>query len=205
MKAAVKLSRRSTLTLTALLLAVALALGFVLLRSAQGDRVLVATRDLAAGQLLSPNDFAETTAKLSPAATGYLGQLPTDSVLTQPLRQGELLNRGQLAAAGAGQLVHLAIDPSSPLATDVRVGSKVSLWFIPKPGLSAGGTSSPATKGSAVAGLVASNIQVLQITKNTDSLGVDKTRLEIEVQPELVAAIIALQAQDGNLSVTAQG
>ncbi len=196
------MSRRTTLALTAALLAAALALGFLLLRASQGTRVLVANSDLAAGMVLTSANFTSISAKLGGQAAGYLAELPMGEALTHSLRQGELLNSADLTPQSHLGLVRLALDPTLPLAADVRVGSEVSIWFMPKSNYTnptAG--SRPATS----AGLIASNIQVLQISKNSDSIGSTKTQLEVEVSPQLVPAIIAIQAQDGNLSVIAQG
>ena len=193
------MGRRQALALTALLLAAALALGLLLIRSAEGGRVLIATRDLAAGEAISSSDFSQAAAKLAPGATGYLAVLPSGTVLTRSLRRGELLNQVQLVSASDSGLVRIALDPTQPIASDVRVGARVSLWFMPKQAISS------VESKQASAGQIASDVQVLQILKNTDALGSAKTRLEIEVSPQLVPAILAMQAQDGNLSVIAQG
>jgi hypothetical protein len=200
-KAAVRMSRRTTLALTAALLAVALALGFLLLRASQGGRVLVANSDLAVGVVLAPSDFTSVSARLAGEASGYVSELPAGQVLSHSLRRGELLNSADLTLQAELGLVHLALNPTQPLAADVRVGSTVSIWFIPKSNYT---NSATTPKVGETAGLIASGIQVLQISKNTDSLGTLKTQIEIAVSPQLVPAIIAIQAEDGNLSVIAQ-
>lgn len=186
------------MTLGASVLAAALMLGYLLVRLLDGGHYLVATRDLAAGQPLEPSDFSVVTLKL-PTGSRYLGGLAEGQVLGHSLQKGQLLNLADITQADDSSLVHLAVTPTGPIASDVRVGSTVSLWFIPKVALLSTGK-----QASASGGLIAQGLQVLQISKSSDSFGSSKTQLEIEVNQTSVASILALQSAAGDISVVAQ-
>ena len=192
-----RLSRATAGIMAGILLAVALALGYLLVRSQQTTSVLVANRDLPAGQPLTAADFAVTQVRLASPVSGYLSQLPERALLSHSLRAGELINRSDLGSVTQGQTRVLAIAPNQPLAKNVHVGSLVSIWFIPKQ-LSALVASSPATAGS-----IASGLQVLAIDTSSNSLGETKVRLELQVEQSVVPNILAAISLDGNLSVIA--
>lgn len=202
MKATIRLNRRTSLGLTALLVMAALALGFMLFRSSATTRVLIANADLPSGQILNPSDFAFTDVRIG-QAVGYLTELPGGQMLQHPLQRGELLNQNDITNATTSNLVRFALSPTEPLAQDVRVGSLVSIWFMPN--TSATSATATTKAGSApLAGMIASGVQVLSISKTTDSFGSSSSRLEVSVAQELLPALISIRAAGGSTSVVAQ-
>lgn len=192
-----RISRGTAGLLTGILLVLGLTLGFLLLRSQATTQVLVASRDLPAGQLLTASDFAIAQVKLEQPASGYLNQVSSDQQLHHSLRRGQLLHVSDLGSSLDAQSLVLAIAPTQAPASNVRVGSLVSIWFVPKP-MSGLTSSQPILAGS-----IASGLQVLAIERNKDSLGETMVKLELQVTHDVLPNILAVQSQDGNLSVIA--
>ena len=192
-----RLTRSTAVVLTGILVALALALGYLLLRSQQTTTVLVASRDLAAGQTLTASDFVAAQVRLALPAAGYLSEVPDQAQLGHPLRAGELLNKGDLGSNLDVQTRVLALTPNQPLAANVHVGSFVSIWFIPKQ------PSTLDSKQTVVAGQIASGLQVLAIDTSNNSLGETKVWLEVAVEQSALPNILAAVSLDGNLSVIA--
>ena len=193
MKASIRLSRRGGIGLALALILAALALGFVLFRSSATTSILVAASDLASGQTLNPTQVTTTEIRLSTETTGYLKQLPSNLVLTHAIRKGQLLNANDFAEQ-SNNLIHLAIEPTTPIATDVHVGAEVSIWYLPD----ARATETTSSMQ------IADHAQVISIKRNTDSFGTTKLRIEVELAQELVPAMLLAQSQNGNLIVVAQ-
>ncbi len=194
MKATIRLSRRGGIGLAVALLLAAIALGFVLFRSSATTSILVAAYDLPSGQNIDQTQVASTEVRLSAATTGYLKQLPSNLVLAHAIRRGQLLNANDFASASPNNLVRLAIEPTTPVATDVHVGTQVAIWYLPD--------ATAATTTTSMQ--IADHAQVITLKRNTDTFGTTKLRIEVELPQELVGAMLLAQSQNGNLIVVAQ-
>ena len=199
MKPRVPLTRRLALTLAMVALLLAGAVAILLSKSLSGSGYLVATRDLASGQPISAEDFTQVRLSL-PSNSGYISKLPAGLALAHPLRQGELINLADLTNVDSETRTRIAITATTPLASNVVIGSLVDIWFIPT-----NSVSSATTKSGTPIGLIAAGVQVLNISKSQDSFGATKTQLEVEVDNESIAPILAAQSSAGLLSAVAQG
>ncbi|MEN9749913.1 MAG: hypothetical protein RL149_991 [Actinomycetota bacterium] len=129
LRGAFSANRRLQLALAIALLLAAIGVVFSLNRPATTVEYLVATRDLPSGTELQAAAFKAVPLALGGLGANYLTQLPSGRLST-PVRAGELLERS--AVGLTGPRYSIVLSPSQPVATGIRVGSKVDVWFVAK-------------------------------------------------------------------------
>lgn len=107
--------------------------GHLLATAEAGTALLVATRPLAAGQVLAAQDLTSITARL-PAATvaGYLGPAALPELigrtLALPLASGEIVPVGALSTAGAGPLRLVTVPVNPQRLPALQPGQRVDVF-----------------------------------------------------------------------------
>jgi hypothetical protein len=178
---------------TRLLFGVALVLASVvlgakLLASADRyERVWMATRDVAAGAVITKDDLAVAEVRFKASASSYIaadGRSPAGMLVVRPVLSGELLPREALTEAADARDVRLLTVPVQRfhLPREVRSGVTVDVYVTPR---SEGGTSEPprlvlegvvvdgtVSDGSYAGSAAGGTIGVVLRVKQEDALGV---------------------------------
>jgi hypothetical protein len=113
--------------LSAVLLAIA-----ILQFSRPVPEVLIAKRDLSAGQQLSITDFEPAGVSLPENNSSYFmsEQFPSGSVLAKSIGRGEILAKSQVQATGPKGFTMIRFKPELPVANSLRIGDLVGLWVV---------------------------------------------------------------------------
>ncbi len=189
-------SKRRTLILAiGLLLAAILVAGALLQQSANTKVYLVANRDLAAGTLLSAQDVRMAELNLGAEDKTYLASFKSGTVLANSVPAGELIPRRATAVALSPETKPVRVTPSQPLSSRIRVGSRIQLWFVPKP-LAAD------TVANAIQLL--GNTEVLAIHKGEQSMGRTIDDIELAVPINNLSAVITAIASAGFVNVVSE-
>lgn len=115
----------------------------------EGQEVLVAPRDLAAGQAVAPDDLEVRRVSLGVEAHGYAGpaDIPEEGVVvTRTLAAGELVPLAALGDARGPVATTVVVTLSTPLGATVRPGDQLDLWS--SPAIEAGRFGAPAVIAS---------------------------------------------------------
>ena len=189
-------NRRRTLILAiGLLLAAILVAGALLQQSRSTKMYLVANRDLAAGTQLSAQDVRLAELNLGAEAKVYLTQFRVGTVLASSVISGELIPVRATTTSLAPETKPVRITPTDPVSSRIRVGSRVQLWFVPKP-------LNSETAANAIQLL--SNTEVLAIHKGEVSMGRAIDDFELAVPTQNLTAIITAIASAGYVSVVSE-
>ena len=94
--------------------------------------VLIAKRDLSAGQQLSITDFEPAGVSLPENNSSYFmsEQFPSGSVLAKSIGRGEILAKSQVQATGPKGFTMIRFKPELPVANSLRIGDLVGLWVV---------------------------------------------------------------------------
>lgn len=184
-------NRRAVILLALALLAATLVLTISNFRSEPLKEFLVASRDLASGSLITEADFDRVALDL-PNQKLYLSTIVPQAALASPLRRGELLPVSALGSPDSRYSV--VIKPSQPIASSIRVGSLVDVWFVAK-------SNSPGS--AAVPQRVATSLEVRSIvqTEASSSFGAEPVQLEIAASADDLAALMLASAEGGFIGV----
>lgn len=187
------INRRAVILLAIALLAATLAMILATYRSEPLREFLVAKRDLASGSLITASDFNRVQSDL-PSQGLYLSEIAPLATLATPLRKGELLAVSDLGRVESRFSV--VLKPSQPLATGIRVGSIVDVWYVAK---------SSAMATAAVPQRIANSVEVLSIVEpgSSDNFGAEPVRLEVASPVDGLAALMLASAEGGFIGVVA--
>ena len=172
-----------------------LALGFGAVRFlGLGQPVLlVATKTIVAGDLLTAANTKLTPADLQGAESPYLAQFaPSETFATATIAVGELVPKRLLAESSAATLVSVTLELSGSLTSTVTEGRQVDLW-------SAGGNtfdSLTPPRMLASQAIVRSIVTATALSKTT-------TTVELAMNPEYLDSVLAAQAAKQYLTVVA--
>ena len=172
-----------------------LALGFGAVRflGLGQPLLLVATKTIVAGDLLTTANTKLAPAELPSAESAYLAQLaPSETFATATIAAGELVPKRLLAESAMGTLVSVTLELSGSLSSAVTEGCQVDLW-------SAGGNSFDTV---AAPRMLASQAIVRSIVTAT-ALSKTSTTVELAMNPEYLDAVLAAQAAKQYLTVVA--
>jgi len=178
-----------------LAVALVLALGFGAVRFLGFGQpmLLVASKTIVAGDLLTADNTRLEPADLLGAHSPYLGQLaPPESFATSTIAAGELVPRRLLADKSLATMVSVTLELSGPMPSTVIEGRQVDLW-------SAGGNNfdSPTTPR-----LLAARAIVRSIVTST-ALSKTATIVELAMNPEYLDSVLAAQAAKQYLALVA--
>jgi hypothetical protein len=98
-------------------------------RASDTHPVVVVTRDLAAGSVLTPDDLAITRVQLPAGGHGVYLSTVDDALhreLVRTLAKGELLPAAAIHAAAARTTLTVPLDPGA--APDLRTGQRIEVW-----------------------------------------------------------------------------
>ncbi len=93
------------------------------------QRMWAASRDLAAGSVLTTSDVRLVRVRLPESAGSYLGPgaQPRGQMLSRPLATGELVPRSALGDVSAGTTITVPVDAQN--APKVTRGQRIQLWL----------------------------------------------------------------------------
>lgn len=195
--------KRPALAALALLLVLVGGLGSALIAYRSGHRtdVLVAARDIPAGQRITARDLtvarvASDDASVANAGTksAYVGSYATTTVPKGTLVNGDMF-RAQGVVPDGAQLVGVVV-PKSQLPENVETGSVVSVYFVQGKG---GQSSSSDNSGTVPSG---SNIlKAARVTNVSSASGDSGTNLTLLVPSDQASEVVA-DAANNQLAVT---
>ena len=122
----------SPLVLVSIGLSAALVVIAILQFSRPVPELLIAKRDLSAGQQLSIADFEAAGVSLPETNNSYFvaEQFPSGSVLGKSIAQGEILAKSQVQTTGPKGFTMIRFKPELPIANSLRIGDLVGLWVV---------------------------------------------------------------------------
>lgn len=113
-----------------LILAIAIAMVTLNLASIPESRLLlVATRDLAEGESLEPEDVEKVRVPLGSISSGYLQNLTQKLVLSNSVAKGQLIPKRDLVSKSGG-LIPVRLNGLQPIPSAINVGDRVDIWAI---------------------------------------------------------------------------
>ena len=175
--------------------ALVLALGFGAVRflGIGQPMLLVASKTIAQGDLLTASNTQLVAADVSNSESSYLAQpAKPETFATATIGAGELVPKRLLAAKSVASLVSVTLELSGALSSTVVEGRQVDLW-------SAGGIGfdSPlAPRMLASQAIVRSILTATALSKTT-------TTVELAMDAEYLDAVLAAQAAKQYLTVVA--
>jgi hypothetical protein len=172
-----------------------LALGFGAVRFLGFGQpvLLVATKTIVTGDLLSSANTKLAPVDLQGSESLYLGQLaPADTVATATIAAGELVPKRILADSSSASLVSVTLELSGLLSSTVTEGRQVDLW-------SAGGNSFDAPTSPR---MLASQA-IVRTIRSTTALSKTTTTVELAMNPEYLDSVLAAQAAKHYLTLIA--
>lgn len=188
------LTRNRSLFLAIALVLAAVLLALALIRqSSSTETYLVASRDLGTGTAVQATDFRQTQAALGAQSGLYLSKPPVGAILASPVLANQLVPKAAIANLTQPNFKPLLITPSQSLSKNIRVGSRVQVWFVPKQ-----------TSQTGLAVQLLKQSEVLAIHKPEDSLGKSISDIEVAVPQESLAAVITAIASAGFISVISE-
>lgn len=178
-----------------LAIALVLAVGFGAVRffGFGQPMLLVASKTIVAGDLLTADNTSLEPADLLGEQTPYLSQLaPPESFATATIAVGELVPKRLLADNSVATMVSITLELSGPLSSTVVEGRQADLW-------SAGGNNfdSPASpRMLAAQAIVRSIVTSTALSKTT-------TTVELAINPDYLDSVLAAQAAKQYLTLVA--
>jgi hypothetical protein len=181
-----RIGRQRTNWLLAPIGAAVTAVVFMFWPTTSGQELLVANRDIPAGELLSPNDLVLTNAQIGDSASAYLKTVDQGYYTLTPLAKGQLVARSAVAPNPASTLLPTVFTIKDSLPRHLRVGSEVDVWVA---------TSSPKP--------IALDCQVQAIFEST-SLGLKTNELELGCLAEFLPDLLSAKAANSQIAVVLQ-
>ena len=183
-----RIGRQRTNWLLAPIGAAITAAAFLFWPQAQGQELLVASRDIPAGEVLTPGDLTLTKAQLGDSASAYLTAVSQGFYTLTPLAKGQLVARSAVAPNPATTLLPTVFTVKDSLPRHLRVGSEVDVWEsssteIPKP--------------------IALDCQVQAILESK-SLGTKTNELELGCLAEFLPELLKAKAGNAQIAVVLQ-
>jgi hypothetical protein len=155
--------------------------------------LLVATKTIVAGDLLSSANTTLAPVDLQGSESIYLGHLtPTDTFATATIATGELVPKRILADSSSASLVSVTLELSGLLSSTVTEGRQVDLW-------SAGGNSFDVPTSPR---MLASQA-VVRTIRSATALSKTTTTVELAMNPEYLDSVLAAQAAKHYLTLIA--
>lgn len=183
-----KLGRRKSAWL-ALPLSVALGVATALLwPQSPTNQVLVATKDISAGTVVSTADFTSSAVQLGDSAPLYVSELPAEGVLVSRMTKGELLTRGSLIPTPIETLLPTVLVFKDAQPINLRTGSQVDVW---------------ATEQGGEPTAIALECQVANMRPET-SLGQKATAVEVNCLPEFLPTLLKAKASQATIALVLQ-
>ncbi|PJI95215.1 SAF domain-containing protein [Luteimicrobium subarcticum] len=177
----------------------------------------VAAHDLVPGDVVAQADLRVLDVNLGSAGDRYLrpAAAPAEGqVVVAVVRQGELVPREALGAAGDVDLRAVPVPVDGALSDRVRVGATVDLWFVPDGTRSAvGGTEDSADSDSdsdSGSGTAASSDRPRRVAKDALVQQVDDgggivvggtTTVQVLVPQGALPAVLAALQADGDVTL----
>jgi hypothetical protein len=177
----------------AVVLVMALGFGAVRFLGVGQPVLLVATKTIVQGDLLTQNNTKLVAAEVQNFESSYLAQpVTSETFATATIAAGELIPKRLLASKSSAALVSVTLELAGTLSSMVGEGSQVDLW-------SAGGSNfdSPTSPR-----MLASRAIVRSI-RTTTALSKTTTTVELAMNAEYLDAVLAAQAAKQYLTVVA--
>lgn len=177
----------------AAVLVLALGFGAVRFLGLGQPMLLVATKTIVAGDLLTGANTKLAPADFPGSESFYLAQsAPSETFATATIAAGELVPKRLLAESSLGNLVSVTLELSGSLSSTVAEGRQVDLW-------SAGGNNFDSVTSPR---MLASQAIVRSIVTAT-ALSKTTTTVELAMNPEYLDSVLAAQATKQYLTVVA--
>lgn len=187
-------ARQRTLLLAIALIIAAALVSFALIRQSQTtETYLVATHDLASGTRLQVTDLRQTQAALGTSASHYLHEFQSGLTLRGAVLAGQFIPATAITKLDPQTAKPVLVTPSQALSKNIRVGSRIQLWFVPKQNTEA---------GQAVQLL--QQAEVLSIQQPEQAFGQSNSNVEVAVPQESLTAVITAIASAGFISVISE-
>lgn len=158
-----------------------------------GVAVYQASRDIAIGE---PLDSSNTTIiNARPESDAYVteGALQPGAVAGRSIAEGELVAKSSVTTEEDEQMRRIVVTAADGLPATVGPGTVLELWALPGQNL---GSGAPAQSS-----LIASEVTLISIVKETSGLARSGTRIEILVRATDLSAI--LDAMSGGTDLAA--
>ncbi len=149
--------------------------------------VLVANRNIAEGETLTPEEFQTLSLGIGSLSRNYLETLPKDLKAARSISQGELLAKS-LVASETEQLIPIRLNNLAPFSKAITVGDRVDIWA----------TEQSQTQKTAPEP-VAYNALVTAIEVN-NSMTQTSNNLELRITNDYLESLLA--ANDGNYKLS---
>ena len=172
-----------------------LALGFGAVRFLGfGQAVLlVATKTIVTGDLVTNANTKLVPVDLQGSEARYLGQLaPADTIATATIAAGELVPKRLLSNRATASLVSVTLELPGSLSSTVTEGCLVDLW-------SAGGDAFDAPTSPR---MLASQA-IVRTIRSATALSKTTTTVELAMNPEYLDSVLAAQAAKHYLTLIA--
>jgi len=177
----------------AVVLVMTLGFGAVRFLGIGQPMLLLASKTIAQGDLLTESNTQLVAADVSNFESSYLAQpAPPETFATATIAAGELVPKRLLATRQVASLVSVTLELSGALSSMVIEGRQVDLW-------SAGGNSFDSTASPR---MLASQAIVRSIRSAT-ALSKTTTTVELAMNAEYLDAVLAAQAAKQYLTVVA--
>lgn len=150
--------------------------------------VLVATRDLAAGQEVTQSDFAAEPLRLGSASVLYLTDLPHSGILVKSMSKDEPLLASSLTESAFERRTPMVFELPGSLPRGVKVGEVVDVW---------------ATAQGLEPAAIALDCVVVSLEKS-QSLGKIITTVELSSESEYLPALISAKATSEHIELLLQ-
>ncbi len=186
-------AKRLKLIGLAVVLVMTLGFGAVRFLGIGQPMLLVASKTIAQGDLLTESNTQLVAADVSNLESSYLAQpAPPETFATATIAAGELVPKRLLATKSVASLVSVTLELSGALSSMVVEGRQVDLW-------SAGGNSFDSTTSPR---MLASQAIVRSIRTAT-ALSKTTPTVELAMNAEYLDAVLAAQAAKQYLTVVA--
>lgn len=171
-------------------------IGFVVLGLpwSSAGRVLAATKQILPGDRLT-NDNTELLAiDLEGRSEVYLTGLPSDSVASQAIGEGQFVPTSASANSVAVELASVAIELKRPLSSTIHEGQRVDVYATTV--MTSGQASEPE--------LVATRAWVRSIKEQT-AMGQTSRVVEVAFAPEYLEPLLSAVSREDDITLVASG
>lgn len=177
-------------TLTGIVLVVgsAVGVGFTVNQAQSGDRVFMASRFVAEGTTITPDDVVEVVVVVGSTAGVVDRDMVVGRTLGMSVGAGEIFTERVLAPQNP-ESESLRLDLATAPSSGITAGSRVTVWSLP-------------AEGGPPPQQVAENATVVGV--HTESLGAE-TSIDVVIDRRQVPAVLGAIASGSSLMVTHPG